>query len=64
MKKLFDFGEALKALKGSCCVVRQGWNEKGRFVCKQVPSHIGETIIPKMSSLPQSAKNLIIARKK
>ena len=63
MKKLFDFGEALKALKGSCCVARQGCNEKGRFVCKQVPSHIGETIIPKMSSLPQSAKNLIIARK-
>ena len=47
MKKLFDFGEALKALKGSCCVARQGWNEKGRFVCKQVPSYIGETIIPK-----------------
>ena len=28
MKKLFDFGEALKALKGSCCVARQGWMKK------------------------------------
>ena len=62
MEKLFDFGEALKVLKGGCCVARKGWNGKGRFVCKQVPSHVGETIIPKMSSLPQSAKNLVMAR--
>ena len=63
MEKLFDFGEARKARKGGCCVARQGWNGKGRFVCKQVPSHVGETIIPKMSSLPQSAKNLVMAKK-
>lgn len=60
--KMFDFGEALRALKGGCCVARNGWNGKGRFVCRQVPSHVDENVIPRMSSLPQSAKNLVMSR--
>lgn len=41
---------------------RRGWNVKGRFVVKQVPAYITEEIIPKMQSLPQSAKDIIMAR--
>ena len=32
------------------------------FVVKQIPAHITEDIIPKMQSLPQSAKDIIMSR--
>ena len=35
---------------------------KGLFVVKQIPAHITEEIIPKMQSLPQSAKDIIMSR--
>lgn len=35
MKELFDFGEALKALKDGKRVSREGWNGKGLFVVYQ-----------------------------
>lgn len=41
---------------------RAGWNGKGLFVVKQIPAHITEEIIPKMQSLPQSAKDIIMSR--
>ncbi len=44
-------------------VRRGGWNGKGLFVVKQVPSRITADIIPNMQSLPQSAKDIIMARK-
>ena len=43
-------------------VRRAGWNGKGLFVVKQVPAHITADIIPNMQSLPQSAKDIIMAR--
>ena len=58
-----DFGNAIKALKFGKAIRRKGWNGKGLFVVKQVPAHIGSDIIPKMQSLPQSAKDLILAGK-
>lgn len=57
-----DFGDAIQALKQGRAVRRTGWNGKGLFVIKQIPAHIAEDIIPKMQSLPQSAKDLIMAR--
>ena len=42
---------------------RTGWNGKGLFVIKQVPAHIESDIIPRMQSLPQSAKDLILKGK-
>ena len=56
------FGTALNLLRAGFCVRRRGWNGKGLFVVKQVPAHITEEIIPKMQSLPQSAKDIIMAR--
>lgn len=58
-----DFGNAIKALKSGKAIRRKGWNGKGLFVIKQVPAYIESDIIPKMQSLPQSAKDLILAGK-
>jgi hypothetical protein len=55
------FGLAIEALRKGHCVARQGWNGKGMFICKQVPSEIKSDIVPKMQSLPQSAKDMFQA---
>lgn len=54
------FGDAIEVLKQGGTVRRSGWNGKGLMVFKQVPAHIDSDIIPKMQSLPQSAKDLIL----
>ena len=56
-----DFGDAIEVLKKGGAIRRIGWNGKGLFVVKQVPARIGSDVIPKMQSLPQSAKDLILA---
>lgn len=58
-----SFGIAIQALKFGLAIRRSGWNGKGLFVIKQVPAHIGSEVIPKMQSLPQSAKDLILKGK-
>lgn len=55
-----NFGTATQALKLGFTIRRSGWNGKGLWVIKQVPAHIESDIIPKMQSLPQSAKDLIL----
>lgn len=59
----YSFGEAIHALKFGLAIRRAGWNGKGLMVFKQVPAHIESDIIPKMQSLPQSAKELILKGK-
>lgn len=61
--KRMSFGIAIQALKFGLAIRREGWNGKGLFVIKQVPAHIESDIIPKMQSLPQSAKDLILKGK-
>jgi len=56
----FDF--AILALKAGKLVTRTGWTGKGMFVCKQIPANIGIDIIPKMQSLPDSAKAELLKR--
>lgn len=58
-----SFGDAIEVLKQGGAICRKGWNGKGLFVIKQVPAHIESDIIPKMQSLPQSAKDLILKGK-
>lgn len=60
---LMDFGDAIEVLKLGGAIRRKGWNGNGLFVIKQVPAHIESDIIPKMQSLPQSAKDLILKGK-
>lgn len=57
-----DFGGAMHCLKAGLAVRRKGWNGKGLFIVKQVPTHITDDIIPNMQSLPQSAKNILMSR--
>ena len=57
------FGMAIELLHQGKSIRRKGWNGKGLFVIKQVPARIESNIIPKMQSLPQSAKDLILAGK-
>lgn len=56
------FGGAIILLKNGFAVRRRGWNGKGMFIVKQVPSHITGDIIPNMQSLPQSAKSILMSR--
>lgn len=58
-----SFGVAIEALKFGFAIRRKCWNGKGLSVFKQVPAHIESDIIPKMQSLPQSAKDLILKGK-
>lgn len=58
-----SFGDAIEALKFGFAIRRKGWNGKGLMVFKQIPAHIESGIIPKMQSLPQSAKDLILKGK-
>lgn len=51
------FGEAIEALKNGEKLTRSGWNGKGMFIFRQVPSEIKREIVPKMQSLPQSVKD-------
>lgn len=55
-----SFSVAIALLKGGYAIRRTGWNGKGLFVIKQVPAHIESDVIPKMQSLPQVAKDLIL----
>lgn len=57
-----SFGSAITLLKSGFALRRAGWNGKGLFVVKQVPARISADIIPNMQSLPQSAKDIIMAR--
>lgn len=58
----FGFGIAIEFLRQGDAIRRSGWNGKGMFVVKQVPSHITGYIIPKMQSLPQIAKDILMKR--
>lgn len=58
-----SFSIAIVLLAKGFAIRRTGWNGKGLFVIKQVPAHIDSNIIPKMQSLPQSAKDLILKGK-
>lgn len=58
-----SFGDAIEVLKQGGAIRRSGWNGKGLFVIKQVLAHIESDIVPKMQSLPQSAKDLILKGK-
>lgn len=57
-----NFGGAIDLLKAGLAVRRKGWNGKGMFIVKQVPSHITGDIIPNMQSLPPSAKVILMKR--
>ena len=56
------FGEALEAVKEGKLIARSGWNGKGMFVMKQIPAEIPLEVIPKMQSVQEDAKNILLGR--
>ena len=59
MEKNVNFGEVITALKEGKMASRMGWNGSNMFIVKQIPSEIPQDIIPRLQSLPQSAKDLM-----
>lgn len=55
-----NFGAAISLLKRGYVLRRSGWNGKDIVVFKQVPASINSEIIPKMQSLPDKAKAIIL----
>lgn len=53
-----SFGEALQALEAGKCIRRESW-VGDKFVVKQIDSDIPAEVVPKMQSLPDSAKQFI-----
>lgn len=53
-----SFGEALQALETGRCVRRESWIGD-KFVVKQIDSDIPAEVVPKIQSLPDSAKKII-----
>lgn len=56
------FSEVQEALAQGAMIFRTGWNGKGMFVYKQVPSKCSVEVIHKMTSLPESAREYYIEK--
>lgn len=55
-----SFEQILPLLRFGFAIRRSGWNGKGLMVFKQAPAHITSETIPKMQSLPDEAKRLVL----
>ncbi len=56
------FGAAIRAMTDGLPVTRLGWNGKGLFVFRQVPSLVPCGLVPRMTSLPERVKEVLVAR--
>lgn len=54
------FSSIIALLYNGFTVRRQSWADKNLCIIKQVPACIASDVIPKMQSLPQSAKDIIL----
>ena len=59
-----DYGKAIEALEQGKMIAREGWNGKGMFVYKTIPSSVAIQFIPNMSSLPKDVKDEFAKRGK
>lgn len=50
------YGQVIEHLRGGGMASREGWNGKGMFIFRQVPSKVPAEVVPKMSSLPEAVK--------
>jgi hypothetical protein len=58
-----SFGEAIKLLEEGKLLQRAGWNGKGMFIFKQLPSDVPASILETMTSLPDNVKAEFIKRR-
>jgi hypothetical protein len=55
-----DFGEVIKGLKNGCTYTRSAapsWH--GKFIVMQIPQTVSADVVPKMTSLPDQAKDIL-----
>lgn len=57
------FTMAAILLKNGFSLRRSSWIPNNTFVTRQVPTHVDNTVIPNMTSLSQSAKDIILKNK-
>lgn len=60
----FGFGGTIEVLNSGGVLQRLGWDNRSLVVFKQIPADIGENVVPKMTSLPQNAKDIILESQK
>ena len=58
--KYVTYGDAVEHLRKGGIIERKGWNGKGMFVFKQVPSQVPVEVVERMTSLPESVKERFI----
>lgn len=60
------FEEVINKLSQGKCIARLSWNNgsmsNANFIFKQIPAEISIEIVPKMQSLPESAKSIFNQR--
>lgn len=56
------FGAAIRAMMDGLPVTRSGWNGKGLFVFRQVPSLVPSGVVPRMTSLPERVREVLVSR--
>lgn len=57
-----NFGQAIEAVRQGKLIQRKLWMDSGCFVCMQIASDIPSDVVPKMQSLPEAAKEVILSR--
>lgn len=57
--KQMPFGMAIEAMKAGLLVTRNSWKDD-KVIIKQIPAHIEADIVPRMTSLPSTAKKAIL----
>lgn len=56
-----DFKQVIDGLKEGKCFARTSWDER-RVITKQIPADIPSEVIPKMQSLSNDAKTLVLSQ--
>lgn len=59
-----SFGGAIHLMEAGFCVRRKGWNGKGLVVFKKIPTRIEGDVVQDMQSIPESAKEIVLDKKK
>ena len=55
-----SFSVAMSVLEAGGLVRRKGWENKNLYIVKQVPARIEGNVIPRMTSLPEQAKEKLM----
>jgi hypothetical protein len=59
-RTLHNYGDAIEHMRSGGRVQRVGWNGKGMYVFKQVPSKVPAEYVAKMTSLPESVRDAML----